>query len=223
MALAAQSAVFAGPPPSRDALRAAQQQLMRDPNLQFSFGKAAAAAGHPPAALAGGDPWRDRQGAGRHRAAARLGVHRRPGAGAADGALFPAARVRAGALAGRLQTQDAGRRSPRRGGRKRRWRGRCSTRPTSWPPPAATARPCGSSCIAASRRSKVAGRGSSGPPSPPARSAGSPTSPTTRATSSSASPAWSRRASSAGEGLDAHGFAACRRAYEAFAFPGAWA
>ena len=29
------------------------------------------------------------------------------------------------------------------GGRKRRWRGRCSTRPTSWPPPAATARPCG--------------------------------------------------------------------------------
>ncbi len=26
-----------------------------------------------------------------------------------------------------------------------------------------------------------------------------------------------------GEALDAHGFAACRRAYETFAFPGAWA
>jgi hypothetical protein len=32
--------VFAGPAPSQDALRAAQQQLMRDPSLQFSFGKA---------------------------------------------------------------------------------------------------------------------------------------------------------------------------------------
>jgi hypothetical protein len=39
--LAAESAVFAGPPPSQEALRAAQQQLMRDPSLQFSFGKAA--------------------------------------------------------------------------------------------------------------------------------------------------------------------------------------
>jgi hypothetical protein len=26
-----------------------------------------------------------------------------------------------------------------------------------------------------------------------------------------------------GQGLDADGFAACRKAYEAFAFPGAWA
>ena len=41
MALAAQSAVFAGPPPSQEALRAAQQQLLSDPSLQFSFGKAA--------------------------------------------------------------------------------------------------------------------------------------------------------------------------------------
>ena len=46
MALAAQGAlilgaVFAGSPPSQAALRAAQQQMMRDPTLQFSFGKAA--------------------------------------------------------------------------------------------------------------------------------------------------------------------------------------
>ena len=46
MALAAQGAlilgaVFAGSPPSQDALRAAQQQMMRDPSLQFSFGKVA--------------------------------------------------------------------------------------------------------------------------------------------------------------------------------------
>jgi hypothetical protein len=46
VAVAAQSAliggaVFAGPPPSHEALRAAQAQLMRDTSLQFSFGKAA--------------------------------------------------------------------------------------------------------------------------------------------------------------------------------------
>src|SRR6202012_2973967 len=45
-ALAAQGAlilgaVFAGSPPSQAALRAAQQQMLRDPPLQFSFGKAA--------------------------------------------------------------------------------------------------------------------------------------------------------------------------------------
>lgn len=40
MALAAQQAVFAGQPPSPQALRAAQAQLMRDPTLQFGFGKA---------------------------------------------------------------------------------------------------------------------------------------------------------------------------------------
>ena len=39
--MAAQSALFAGPPPSQDALRAAQQELMRDPSLQFSFARAA--------------------------------------------------------------------------------------------------------------------------------------------------------------------------------------
>ena len=31
------------------------------------------------------------------------------------------------------------------------------------------------------------------------------------------------RVFSGGEALDAHGFAACRKAYEGFAFPGAWA
>jgi len=46
VALAAQGAlilgaVFAGSPPSQDALRAAQQQMMRDPSLQFGFGKVA--------------------------------------------------------------------------------------------------------------------------------------------------------------------------------------
>jgi hypothetical protein len=42
VALAAQSGVFAsGPAPSQEALRAAQGQLMRDPTLQFNFGKAA--------------------------------------------------------------------------------------------------------------------------------------------------------------------------------------
>jgi hypothetical protein len=45
VALAAQTGVFAGPPPSQDALRAAQQQLLRDPSLQFSFGRVA----QPPA------------------------------------------------------------------------------------------------------------------------------------------------------------------------------
>jgi hypothetical protein len=40
VALAAQDAVFAGPPPSPDALRAAHDALLRDPSLQFSFGKA---------------------------------------------------------------------------------------------------------------------------------------------------------------------------------------
>ena len=40
MALAAQPALFAnGPAPSPAALRGAQSQLMRDPRLQFSFGK----------------------------------------------------------------------------------------------------------------------------------------------------------------------------------------
>lgn len=38
--MAAQSAVFAGPPPSRDALAAAHDALMRDPSLQFGFDKA---------------------------------------------------------------------------------------------------------------------------------------------------------------------------------------
>jgi hypothetical protein len=38
--LAAESAVFAGSPPSQAALRAAHAQLMRDPALQFGFGKA---------------------------------------------------------------------------------------------------------------------------------------------------------------------------------------
>jgi hypothetical protein len=38
--LAAQQGVFAGQPPSPEALRAAQAQLMRDPSLQFGFGKA---------------------------------------------------------------------------------------------------------------------------------------------------------------------------------------
>lgn len=46
VALAAQSAlnggaVFAGPPPSAGALSAAHDALLRDPSLQFSFGKAA--------------------------------------------------------------------------------------------------------------------------------------------------------------------------------------
>lgn len=41
VALAGQSALFAGPPPSPDALKAAQRALMRDPTLQFSFDKAA--------------------------------------------------------------------------------------------------------------------------------------------------------------------------------------
>ena len=41
MALAAQGAVFAGSPPTQAALRAAQQRMLRDPTLQFSFGKAA--------------------------------------------------------------------------------------------------------------------------------------------------------------------------------------
>jgi len=40
VALAAQQGVFAGPPPSPQALRAAQAQLLRDPSLQFGFGKA---------------------------------------------------------------------------------------------------------------------------------------------------------------------------------------
>jgi hypothetical protein len=40
VALAAQDAVFAGPPPSQDALRAAHDALLRDPTLQFSFDKA---------------------------------------------------------------------------------------------------------------------------------------------------------------------------------------
>jgi hypothetical protein len=35
-----QGAVFAGPPPSQDALRAAHDALLRDPSLQFSFDKA---------------------------------------------------------------------------------------------------------------------------------------------------------------------------------------
>ena len=39
VALAAQG-VFTGPPPSQDALKAAQRALMRDPTLQFSFDKA---------------------------------------------------------------------------------------------------------------------------------------------------------------------------------------
>jgi hypothetical protein len=42
LALAAQDAVFAGPPPSQAALRAAHDAMLRDPSLQFSFGKAAA-------------------------------------------------------------------------------------------------------------------------------------------------------------------------------------
>ena len=40
MAVAGQGAVFAGPPPSQDALRAAHEALLRDPTLQFSFDKA---------------------------------------------------------------------------------------------------------------------------------------------------------------------------------------
>ena len=40
MALAAQGAVFAGQPPSPEQLRAAHDALMRDPTLQFSFAKA---------------------------------------------------------------------------------------------------------------------------------------------------------------------------------------
>jgi hypothetical protein len=40
VALAAQSGLFAGPPPSQQALRAAHDALLRDPALQFSFDKA---------------------------------------------------------------------------------------------------------------------------------------------------------------------------------------
>jgi hypothetical protein len=37
--LAGQGAVFAGPPPSSQALKAAHDALLRDPSLQFTFGK----------------------------------------------------------------------------------------------------------------------------------------------------------------------------------------
>jgi hypothetical protein len=37
--LAGQDAVFAGPPPSSQALKAAHDALLRDPSLQFTFGK----------------------------------------------------------------------------------------------------------------------------------------------------------------------------------------
>lgn len=222
MALAAQSAVFAGPAPSREALRAAQQQLMADPSLQFSFGKAAL----PPVTHLP------------HWLEAFLNAIAKVLSAIAPvlGWIFIGGLVLALATVLFFLLREFVR---------TRWpdtfkRKAPAAKPAPWRPEAAVAR------ALLDEADKLAAEGRYGEavrlilhrsieeiegrrprlvrPAFTSREIGRlPDIPDNARATFVGIAGVVEKSFFGGEGLDAHGFAACRRAYEAFAFPGAWA
>jgi hypothetical protein len=222
VALAAQSAVFAGPPPSRDALRAAQQQLMSDPSLQFSFGRVA----QPPVTHLP------------HWLEAILGVIAKALSAIAPllGWVFIGGLVLALLTVLYFLLREFV---------QARWpdvfkRKAPTPKPAPWRPEAAVAR------ALLEEADKLAAAGRYGEavrlilhrsieeiegrrprlvrPAFTAREIGRlPDIPDNARNVFVGIAAVVEKSFFGGEGLDAHGFAACRKAYEAFAFPGAWA
>jgi len=223
--VAAQSGVFAaGPEPSPAALRDAQSQLMRDPSLQFSFNKAP-----PPPPQIHLPPWLE--------AMLRWLAKVFGWVGQGLGWVFIAGLVIALLIVlGFILREFIRARWPDLFKRKRPGK----TEPQDWRPDAAVARALLDEAdkLAAQGRyaeaarlilhrsiEEIEGRRPRlvRPAFTSREIAGLPEIPEAARTTFSAIAAVVERSLFGGRGVDAAAFAECRRTYEAFAFPGAWA